>query len=262
MFIQWIFRIDFELVAERHGSILSEDLKTSTLRWTGGFLLFTLAFTVIWERVAYMRFPRWSGSPLGVISAGYELVTYREIYIDIQASLLEMLGGIVLCGSIALIVSAFMSSNSFFRNALALLLPLSNISPIVLWLLSFLIMGRIIPDFLNYWHKVFAVACVGFFPFILTLWALRDSAIPIRVLMATDQALPSAFIGMLFGELWAATAGLGFMMTVAGATSQFVKVFAGFIITVALLTGISAVLRLIVKLLLGEIRSTQTALRT
>jgi len=157
MFIQWIFRIDFKLVAEQHRNILFEDLKSPTLRWMGGFLLFTLAFTVIWERVGYMRFPRWSASPLGAISAGYDLLTHIEIYIDSQASLLEMLGGIVLCGSIALIVSAFMSANSFFLNALTPLLPLSNISPMVLWLLSFLLLGRIIPDFLSYWHKVFAV---------------------------------------------------------------------------------------------------------
>jgi len=80
--------------------------------------------------------------------------------------------------------------------------------------------------------------------------------------MATYHVLPSAFIAMLFGELWAATAGLGFMMTVANATNQFDKALAGFIITIALLTGISAVLRLIVKLLLEETRSTQTALTT
>jgi ABC-type nitrate/sulfonate/bicarbonate transport system permease component len=259
MVIQWIFRFDFELVAEQHGSILYEDLKSPTLRWMGGFLLFTLAFTVIWERMGHIRFPHRSGSPLGAISAGYDFLAHREIYIDIQVSLLEMLGGIVLGGLIAIIVSAFMSANNFFRNATTPLLPLSNISPMVLWLLSFLIMGRIIPDFLNYWHKVLAVACVGFFPFIRTLWALRESAMPIRVLMATDQVLPYAFIAMLVGQLWAATAGLGFTMIVSFATYQLDKAFAVFIITVVLLTSISAVLRVIVKLVLGESRSTLTA---
>ena len=42
-------------------------------------------------------------------------------------------------------------------------------------------------------------------------------------------------MAMLFGELFAATAGLGFMMVVAGATFQYQKGLAGFLITVFLL---------------------------
>jgi ABC-type nitrate/sulfonate/bicarbonate transport system permease component len=73
--------------------------------------------------------------------------------------------------------------------------------------------------------------------------------------MATDYALPIAFIAMLFAELWASTAGLGFMMTIAGATSQADKGFAGFIITAVLLAGISAVLRSIVKMLCASVET-------
>jgi ABC-type nitrate/sulfonate/bicarbonate transport system permease component len=61
--------------------------------------------------------------------------------------------------------------------------------------------------------------------------------------MAIDNALPFAFVAMLFGELYAATAGLGFTMVVASAEFQFNKGFAGFLITLTLLSGISSILR-------------------
>ena len=60
-------------------------------------------------------------------------------------------------------------------------------------------------------------------------------------------SVPFAFVAMLFGELYAATAGLGFMMVVASATYQTNKAFAGFLITVILLLALSTNLRWIVK---------------
>jgi ABC-type nitrate/sulfonate/bicarbonate transport system permease component len=48
---------------------------------------------------------------------------------------------------------------------------------------------------------------------------------------------------MLFAELFASTAGLGFVMTVASATYQNDKGLAAFFITVVLLAVISATLR-------------------
>ena len=42
-----------------------------------------------------------------------------------------------------------------------------------------------------------------------------------------------ALVGVLVGELYAATAGIGFMITVAGATFQTDKVFVGILIFAA-----------------------------
>jgi ABC-type nitrate/sulfonate/bicarbonate transport system permease component len=42
-----------------------------------------------------------------------------------------------------------------------------------------------------------------------------------------------ALVGVLVGELYAATAGVGFMITVAGATFQTDKVFVGILIFAA-----------------------------
>jgi NitT/TauT family transport system permease protein len=52
-------------------------------------------------------------------------------------------------------------------------------------------------------------------------------------------AVGRALIGVMVGELYAATAGIGFMITVAGATFQTDKVFVGILIITT--TGIVVV---------------------
>ena len=55
------------------------------------------------------------------------------------------------------------------------------------------------------------------------------STIPF-ILTGLRLAIGRALIGVMVGELYAATAGIGFMITVAGATFQTDKVFVGVLI--------------------------------
>jgi NitT/TauT family transport system permease protein len=50
------------------------------------------------------------------------------------------------------------------------------------------------------------------------------------ILTGLRLAVGRALIGVMVGELYAATAGIGFMITVAGATFQTDKVFVGVLI--------------------------------
>jgi NitT/TauT family transport system permease protein len=50
------------------------------------------------------------------------------------------------------------------------------------------------------------------------------------ILTGLRSALDRALVGVLVGDLYAATAGIGFMITVAGATFQTDKVFVGVLI--------------------------------
>ncbi|HEY1266058.1 MAG TPA: ABC transporter permease subunit, partial [Candidatus Binatia bacterium] len=50
------------------------------------------------------------------------------------------------------------------------------------------------------------------------------------ILSGLRIALGRALVGVMVGELYAATAGIGFMITVAGATFQTDKVFVGVLI--------------------------------
>lgn len=243
-FINWIFRSNFDLTAERRGTILKH-FHGETWKSACGFLLFAFSFLIFWCLVGCLRFPGLFNSPLRVVEAGYDLVEQGEIYRDVGVSLLELLGGTVLGGSLAILVIALVSADSVIKKAFFLLLPLSNISPIVLWLFSWVAVGWILPAprFLDYWHKVIAVGCLTFFPFVQALRGVRDRPMLYRILLAIDNALPVAFVAMCYGEMYAATAGLGFMMVVASATSQFDKGLAGFLVAVVLLTGLSSILR-------------------
>lgn len=244
LFINWIFRSNFELAAERCVTIL-DHRRGETWKSASGYLLFAFGFLTLWCLVGYLRFPGLFNSPLRVVKAGYHLLDQSEIYLDVGVSLLELLGGFVSGGTIAVLAFALVSNEGVMRKPVVLLLPLTIISPIVVWLLSWLVIGWVFPGsvLIVRWHNVIAVGFLIFFPFVQALWGLRDRPVLCRILLAIDNALPIAFVAMLFGELWAATAGLGFMMTVASATSQFDKRLAGFLIVVALLAGISTTLK-------------------
>jgi len=112
------------------------------------------------------RFNFLSLSPFEPINAAYYLFMSGEIWGDIRLSLLEVVGGMVLGSSIALVVFALLSTTLTFRNFLFLLLPLTHIAPIVLWLLVWVTWIVGLQDFLVLWHKVIAVGCLTFFPFV------------------------------------------------------------------------------------------------
>ena len=68
-----------------------------------------------------------------------------------------------------------------------------------------------------------------------------------RVLMALDNALPYAFVGMLFGEAYAATSGVGFFVVVARASGYRTEALAASLIALSLMIAVSFILRFIVK---------------
>ena len=70
------------------------------------------------------------------------------------------------------------------------------------------------------WLNAVIVAAVSFFSFAEILWGFRGGALVSSILLALDNALPYGFVGMLFGELWAATTGLGFFTVIARAMGQ------------------------------------------
>jgi ABC-type nitrate/sulfonate/bicarbonate transport system permease component len=250
LFVNWVFRSGFELSAEQCGTVLKSFVE---VRWksAGGFLLFAVIFQILWHFVGRVSVPRWLNSPMGVVDVGYQVLQRSETYKDIGVSLLELLGGSVLGGSVAILVLAVVPTGGVIGKVLFFLLPLLNISSTVLWLLSWVAVGWFFPapGYLAYWHKVIVVGCLIFFPFVQALWGLRDCPLPYRILLAIDYAFPVAFVAMCYGEMYGATAGLGFMMVVATATYQFDKGLAGFMIVVFLLAVLSLTTRSVARTL-------------
>jgi ABC-type nitrate/sulfonate/bicarbonate transport system permease component len=72
-----------------------------------------------------------------------------------------------------------------------------------------------------------SVLCVATFTFYRFLGAFtgfnRLSVVP-ELALATSEALPYGCAAFVFGEMWNATDGVGFMMTVAGALTRLIEV--------------------------------------
>ena len=249
--INWCFQSSFMLTANRRAAMQIKEINGEGWMSICHFILLTLACLVIWQLVSASGLNFLQTSAYEALTTAYYLVSHGKIWGDMGLSLLEVIGGIVLGGSAALGVLVPLSTKGTFRNLLFPLLPLTYISAIVLWLVVFVSwlnwVGVSQPEFLYFWHKVIAVGCLTFFPLVQALWGSRKGPLFYRVLMAIDDALPIAFVGMVFGEAWAATQGLGFAMVVANASGQTAKGIAGFLITFALMVGLSFTLRWLVK---------------
>ena len=240
--INWFFRSNFTLTSQARRTLLIHQLSDNNLYSLSGAILITVACFIVWlilNPVVDFR-----SSPLDVFKAASFLLSSGEIWADIRMSLVEVGIGLVSGGAAALALVAILSPAIIFRELVFRLLPVTYISPIVIWLFMFIYFPSSIS---LWWHKIVAVGLLAFFPFTQALWALRDHGFFYRLLLAIDDSLPLAFVTMLFAELMASTAGLGFMMTVASATYQIDKGLVGFFITAGLLVTISSALRFTAK---------------
>ena len=247
-FINWWFHSSFELLVNRRAALQIQEINRERGKSIFEFALFTAACLAVWELLRSSGLNVLPPSPSQALIAANTLFLNGEIWKDTGLSLLEVAGGIVLAGLAAQAVFVALSRGAIFRKLLCLLLPVTYISAIVLWLIGFIWIGTGLPGFLYFWHKVIAVGCLSFFPLVEALWGLRDRPIIYRVLLALDNALPIAFVAMAFGEAYAATQGLGFLMVVANATGQSGKALAVGFITFALIAVLSFALRWAAKL--------------
>lgn len=100
---------------------------------------------------------------------------------------------------------------------------------------------------ITHWFRAAIVAAVSFLPFVQSLWGLRDQPLVSRILLALDNALPYAFVGMLFGQMYASTAGLGFFIVVSRAQGNRTEALATSLITFGLMVAVSLTLRFAAK---------------
>lgn len=234
-FINWCFRSDFQLMANTHAAILSQELESKKRLSFNCFqtsAIYTLTLLATVSLLFYLSF----GSILN-----------NQIWRDMGLSLLEVIGGIVSGGLVGQGVFVLLSRKASLRKLVFPLLPLMHISAIALWLIVFVVwLNWFRPansSFLYFWHKVIAVGCLTFFPLVQSLWGFRDRPIFYRVLIAIHEALPIAFVAMFFGEAYGATQGVGFLAVVASATQQSDKAIAVCFLTFVLMVGLSVLLR-------------------
>jgi ABC-type nitrate/sulfonate/bicarbonate transport system permease component len=246
--INWVFHSNFEASAHARGIVLEKQLnranRSSSLSVA---IVIVIVCFFFWQAFSSLSFYGHSVvSPLDAFKALLNLFESGEIWRDVVVSLLlEIFLGLVACCLMALVVAVLCISKPL-RSALFFFLSFAVVpSMLIAYSLAFTFLLPL-HSTIGVWQTRVAVAFLTFYPFFQSWCAFRNQSRTFRILLALDDALPFAFVAMIYGET-AATAGLGFEMIVAIAKNEWDKAFAVFLITAGLLVFLSSCLRWIAR---------------
>jgi NitT/TauT family transport system permease protein len=213
-----------------------------------------IVFLTVWELVGNtlgLINPMFMSAPSLVGKAAVQLFASGEIWNDLRVSGIEFGWGYFLsvifavpfgiaCGwykRFAYICDPFV--NAMNATPRAALLPL-----VIIWLgigilskVGIIFLGAVFPILINTrdgvkttpYNLLTAARSFGASEWQIFRSVVLPSTLPF-ILTGLRLGVGRALIGVMVGELYAATAGIGFMITVAGATFQTDKVFVGVLI--------------------------------
>jgi ABC-type nitrate/sulfonate/bicarbonate transport system permease component len=246
-------RIGYQHTLNARREMILGELRQLTTSSIGGAALIVLAFVILWEVFKNtLKTYLLLSPPAEVLSGLYRLLISGSMVIpnakttlwpDINVSLLEVVIGLILAGSLGILTTTLTPRGERPKFIISNALMLAEIAPIGLWMTLLVT----IPGFIPFWSKATMAACLAFYPLTHTLRCLNDYPVICRLLLALEQALPFAFVGMIFGELFGGTAGLSFVATVASASLQVPEAIATSLVEFGLLAGVSTVIRCVVK---------------
>jgi ABC-type nitrate/sulfonate/bicarbonate transport system permease component len=216
-------------------------------------------FLVLWELVGNVFQwinPMFMSAPSLVFKAGVQLFGSGEIFNDLYVSGVELFWGYLLSALVAIpfgIMVGWYKKASYifdpFINAMNATPRVALLPLVIIWLgigilskIGIIFLGAVFPILINTRDGVkttplnllTAARSFGASEWMLFKTVVLPSTIPF-ILTGLRLGLGRAIVGVMVGELYAATAGIGFMITVAGATFQTDKVFVG--VLVFALTG-------------------------
>lgn len=208
-------------------------------------------FLIVWELVGNVFQwinPMFMSAPSLIFKAGYEMFRTGEIYHDLYVSGVEFLGGYFLAAVVGIpfgIMTGWYKRMSYifdpFVNALNATPRVALLPLVIIWLgigilskVGIIFLGAVFSILINTRDGVKttpvnllnAARSFGASEWMVFKTVVVPSTIPF-ILTGLRLAVGRALVGVLVGELYAATAGIGFMITVAGATFQTDKVFVG-----------------------------------
>jgi NitT/TauT family transport system permease protein len=211
-------------------------------------------FLIIWElagNIYQWINPMFMSAPSLIAKAGYQLFASGEIYNDLYVSGVEFLGGYALAVAVAIpfgIMLGWYKRMSYifdpFVNAMNATPRVALLPLVIIWLgigmlskVGIIFLGAVFSILINTRDGVkttpanllTAARSFGASEWMVFKAVVLPSTIPF-ILTGLRLAVGRALVGVLVGELYAATAGIGFMITVAGATFQTDKVFVGVLI--------------------------------
>ena len=211
-------------------------------------------FLCAWEltgRTWQLVNPMFMSSPSLIWNAAVQMFGSGEIWNDLRVSGIEFFWGYLLsvavgvplgiaCGwykKASYIFDPFI--NSLYSTPRVALLPL-----VIIWLgigiiskVGIIFLGAVFPIMINArdgvkttpYNLLNAARSFGASEWQLFRCVVLPSTVPF-ILSGLRLGVGRALVGVMVGELYAATAGIGFMITVAGATFQTDKVFVGVLI--------------------------------
>ena len=211
-------------------------------------------FLTAWELVGNVLGiinPMFMSSPSLIFKAAIQLFGSGEIYNDLYVSGLEFLWGYflsVLVGVPFGIATGWYKKMAYifdpFINAMNATPRVALLPLVIIWLgigilskVGIIFLGAVFPILINArdgvkttpYNLLTAAKSFGASEWQVFKSVVLPSTLPF-ILTGLRLGVGRALIGVMVGELYAATAGIGFMITVAGATFQTDKVFVGVLI--------------------------------
>jgi ABC-type nitrate/sulfonate/bicarbonate transport system permease component len=218
-----------------------------------------IIFLGIWElvgNVLQLINPMFMSAPSLIAKAGFQLFASGEIFQDLYISGIELFCGYFLSVAVAVpfgIAIGWYKKIAYifdpFVNAMNATPRVALLPLVIIWLgigilskVGIIFLGAVFPILINTRDGVkttpvnllTAARSFGASEWMLFKTVVLPSTIPF-IITGLRMGLGRAIVGVMVGELYAATAGIGFMITVAGATFQTDKVFVG--VLVFALTG-------------------------
>ncbi len=214
-----------------------------------------ITFLVIWELIGgtfQLINPMFMSAPSLIGNAAYQLFFVTgEIWNDLRVSGIEFFFGFLL----AVIVGIpFGIGTGWYRRMAYIFDPFTNamnatprvalLPLVIIWLgigilskVGIIFLGAVFPILINTrdgvkttpYNLLTAAKSFGASEWQIFKSVVLPSTVPF-ILTGLRLGVGRALIGVMVGELYAATAGVGFMITVAGATFQTDKVFVGVLI--------------------------------
>ena len=195
--------------------------------------------------------PMFMSAPSLIFKAAVGLFSSGEIYHDLKISSIEFFWGYVLAVVVAVpfgILTGWYKRLSYvfdpFVNAMNATPRVALLPLVIIWLgigilskVGIIFLGAVFPMLINArdgvkttpLNLINAARSFGASEWQVFKSVVFPSTLPF-LLTGLRIAVGRALVGVLVGELYAATAGIGFMITVAGATFQTDKVFVGVLI--------------------------------
>jgi len=213
-----------------------------------------VVFLVIWElagNIWQLINPMFMSAPSLIFRAAVQMFSSGEIYNDLYISGIELFWGYFLSAAVAVplgIMVGWYKRASYifdpFINAMNATPRVALLPLVIIWLgigilskVGIIFLGAVFPILINArdgvkttpYNLLVAARSFGASEWLIFKTVVLPSTIPF-ILSGLRLGLGRAIVGVMVGELYAATAGIGFMITVAGATFQTDKVFVGVLI--------------------------------